>query len=196
MSPPQQQATRAATRSTQPRALHRRRHRRRATTSACCGGGGGSATFVQGNAHVLPFEGGSFDVVYEQDPDALANGDRIHVFREVARVLRPGGLLYFHHHWIPGPDWPADVLEPYLKDPVTGGDRMHFEGYVEDMKAAGLEVASAEACTELARSHLAGVERLMRQANGGALPDLCFEKTCACLERGLPFGILAVAYRL
>ena len=62
-------------------------------------------------------------------------------------------------------------------------------------QAAGLEVAHAEDCTALARRHLGGVAALMRQANDGQLPDVWFAKTCDYLERGLSFGVSAVAYK-
>eukprot|EP00478_Filoreta_tenera_P000070 GABV01000070.1.p2 GENE.GABV01000070.1~~GABV01000070.1.p2 ORF type:complete len:409 (-),score=175.02 GABV01000070.1:110-1336(-) len=60
------------------------------------------AKFVVGDVEQLPFEENSFDVVYGQDPDGLAKPTRKQAFAEVFRVLKPGGVFGFHHHWIPG----------------------------------------------------------------------------------------------
>ncbi len=60
--------------------------------------GCGPARFVQADAQALPFEDASYDFVYTVNamhhilsPEAQANA-----FREVVRVLRPGGVLVLH----------------------------------------------------------------------------------------------------
>lgn len=40
--------------------------------------------------------------VLGQDPDAMALPDRAKIHKELYRVLKPGGVLSFHHHWVPG----------------------------------------------------------------------------------------------
>lgn len=53
----------------------------------------GNVTLQQGDAHQLPFESNSFDVVYcRYLLEHVANPDM--VLREVARVLRPGGRFF------------------------------------------------------------------------------------------------------
>ena len=55
---------------------------------------GGRIEFRQGSALDIPFEDASFDVVWCQN--VLMNiDDKARVFREVGRVLRPGGLFAF-----------------------------------------------------------------------------------------------------
>ncbi len=53
---------------------------------------------------------------------------------EVLRVLRPGGLFHFGHHWIPGPGWPPQLLQQYWQDPITGSPRLSHECYLEDLQ--------------------------------------------------------------
>ena len=57
-----------------------------------CTAGAVTATFKLGEAHALPFEAGSFDVVVAMTILCFVD-DAAPVFREIARVLRPGGKL-------------------------------------------------------------------------------------------------------
>lgn len=52
----------------------------------------GRVTYQQGNALALPFDAGTFDVVWSQNV-AMNIGDRDRLYREMHRVLRPGGRL-------------------------------------------------------------------------------------------------------
>lgn len=73
---------------------------------------------VDGNFEELPFDDGSFDLVWSQDA-ILHSGNRYRVFEEVDRVLRPGGEFIFtdpmQRH-----DADPDALRPVL-------DRIHLE---------------------------------------------------------------------
>src|SRR6185369_5175801 len=51
-----------------------------------------NVTYVKGYIDAAPFEGGSFDVVISNGVINLAV-DKPQVFREIARLLRPGGKL-------------------------------------------------------------------------------------------------------
>lgn len=63
--------------------------RRRLTAS------GGRANFVQGDAFQLPIRG-PFDLAYSfRLIRHFADGDRIRLYRELHRVIRPGGVLVF-----------------------------------------------------------------------------------------------------
>lgn len=90
----------------------------------------GTVTYVAGDAYALPFADAEFDVVSAMD--FLEHVDRpAQVIAEMARVLRPGGLFFFHtfnRNWlawlvvIKGVEWfvkntPPDmhVLHLFLK---------------------------------------------------------------------------------
>lgn len=112
-----------------------------------------TVSFVAGSAMEMPFENESFDVAYGQDPDALASPEMKKVHSELFRVLKPGGVFIFHHHWVPGRGWPEDKFKAYLKE--SGSDEVNCDMYVDGLEKVGFEV-KAEDISELARSHLGG----------------------------------------
>lgn len=67
---------------------------------------------LHGNFEALPFEAGSFDVVWCQD-SLLHSGNRGLVLQEVKRVLKPGGQWIFTDP-MQADDCPRGVLEPVL----------------------------------------------------------------------------------
>ncbi|HEX6198011.1 MAG TPA: methyltransferase domain-containing protein [Jiangellaceae bacterium] len=73
---------------------------------------------VDGSFENLPFEDNAYDIVWSQDA-FLHSGDRARVLEEVARVLRPGGLLVFTDP-MASPGCPPDVATPILR-------RLHLE---------------------------------------------------------------------
>ncbi|KAG2433163.1 hypothetical protein HYH02_012706 [Chlamydomonas schloesseri] len=155
--------------------------------------------FAAASCHYMPLPSNSYDLVYGQDPDGLANEYRIHAFKEILRVLRPGGLFYFWHHWIPGPGWPAELLHEYGTDPVTGSPRLSFEQYVEDLEASGLQLVSATDCTDLAARHMGSMAARMRAEAGlgqaDPLPDRWLDRSLQFAQRGGTMGIAAVAIK-
>jgi sarcosine/dimethylglycine N-methyltransferase len=98
-------------------------------------------TVVDGSFQRLPFEAGSFDVVWSQDA-ILHSDDRAEVLREACRVLRPGGELVFTDP-MQADDCPAGVLEPIL-------ERIHLSSlgspgfYQATARDLGLEVLTVE----------------------------------------------------
>ncbi|HCE41423.1 MAG TPA: SAM-dependent methyltransferase, partial [Alcanivorax sp.] len=91
---------------------------------------------TDGNFEATPFEDGSFDVVWSQDA-LLHSGERAAVVREVARLLKPGGVFIFTDP-MRTDHCPDGVLQPIL-------DRLHLDTlgspgfYREQCAANGLE---------------------------------------------------------
>ena len=71
--------------------------------------------FIQGDATRLPLADGAFDSVFMLGGIHHVN-DRIALFREVARILKPGGRFYFRE--------PVSDFWPWLD--ATGGDLPHL----------------------------------------------------------------------
>lgn len=67
----------------------------------------------QGNFEDLPYEDNSYDIVWCQD-SILHSGNKELVFKEVARVLKPGGHFIFTDP-MQADDCPEGVLGPVLK---------------------------------------------------------------------------------
>lgn len=101
-------------------------------------------TFDEGFADDLPYPNESFDVVlFFESPCHFP--DRSRFFREVARVLRPGGRLA-GEDWLACEDLPSTTIEEYIlpicdtwATPTLGT----LSEYVSGMTAAGLSVQEA-----------------------------------------------------
>ncbi|AQT68815.1 Sarcosine/dimethylglycine N-methyltransferase [Anaerohalosphaera lusitana] len=100
---------------------------------------------VDGAFESLPFEDGSFDVIWSQDA-ILHSDQRDAVIKEAARVLKPGGEMVFTDP-MQSDDCPENVLQPIY-------DRIHLESlgspskYKKMAKDAGLEVEEFDELTD------------------------------------------------
>ena len=72
-------------------------------------------TFVHANALEMPFPDGSFDVVWTQHA-SMNIPDKAGLYREVARVARPGGRFAFFDV-LAGPNQPIHFPVPWATDP-------------------------------------------------------------------------------
>ena len=68
-----------------------------------------------GSALEMPFEAGSFDVVWTQHA-SMNIGDKERLYAEIHRVLRPGGRLVFHDI-MAGANQPIQFPVPWAKGP-------------------------------------------------------------------------------
>lgn len=150
--------------------------------------------FIAANAFEMPFADGTFDCIYGQDPDAMSHQDRILLFKELLRVLKPGGQFVFMHHWIPGPGFPKEEAKAidefnanlkFLAMDDCNGDR-----YLADLAKAGFKIDSYDDLTDLAAAHMRGVA-LLHMMKLGEIKDKWIINNLKYIDRGLPFGLQA-----
>jgi SAM-dependent methyltransferase len=122
-----------------------------AGVSVLAGAGLKNAVLVQANATALPIRSGSVDVVTSRLA-AHHFADAAAAFREIARVLRPGGLFVLVDNY--APDDPA--LQRFINEVETLRDPSHVRnhtvaGWSDLLKRAGLRptVDSDAAVTKL-----------------------------------------------
>lgn len=109
------------------------------------------ASFVQGSASHLPFQGESFDIVV-MECTLSTFADRRRVLEEMVRVSRPGGRLAIHDMaWADSVTWEERKrLAPLiLTDPET------VAGWTELFHSAGLRALEQSDETEALRSFVA-----------------------------------------
>jgi sarcosine/dimethylglycine N-methyltransferase len=106
---------------------------------------GDAIEVVEGAFESLPFDDGSFDVVWSQDA-ILHSGDRARVVAEAARVLAAGGQFVFTDP-MQADDCPDGVLQPIL-------DRIHLTSL--GSPAAYRQMAAGTGLTEVSYETLTG----------------------------------------
>jgi sarcosine/dimethylglycine N-methyltransferase len=106
---------------------------------------GDAIEVVEGAFESLPFDDGSFDVVWSQDA-ILHSGDRARVVAEAARVLVAGGQFVFTDP-MQADDCPDGVLQPIL-------DRIHLTSL--GSPAAYRQMAAGTGLTEVNYETLTG----------------------------------------
>jgi SAM-dependent methyltransferase len=75
----------------------------------------GRVTFVRGDALVIPFARGAFDVVWTQH-SSMNVASKDDLYRELRRVLRPGGRLVLHEV-MAGSRQPIHLPVPWASEP-------------------------------------------------------------------------------
>ncbi len=75
----------------------------------------GRVAFQHGNALDMPFPDGAFDRVWTQH-STMNIAEKERLYREIYRVLRPGGLLAMHE-MMAGPVQPIHFPVPWARDP-------------------------------------------------------------------------------
>ena len=166
------------------------------TAIAVAKGSTDKVEFVCEDATKMSYEEGSFDVIIGQDPDVFAHEPRLNCMQECFRVLKKGGFLLFHHHWIPGRNWDKGVLKKYCKE--SGAQELaNADAYQADLVKAGFSVEEVDDIHELAKSHLTTMLKTMKErvAKEGGKVQPWLEVTVQYIENGHKFGAQFVAYK-
>lgn len=89
-------------------------------------------TFICKSTEDIPIKRNYIDLVYGQDPDSLVDHNiRMKTFKEIYRILKPGGTFTFFHHWIPSLNWSYQELKGYNDCLVAA------QFYINDIKHTG-----------------------------------------------------------
>ncbi|WP_077966096.1 class I SAM-dependent methyltransferase [Ensifer adhaerens] len=100
-------------------------------------------SFIQSPPGPLPFMDGSFDVVFSKD--ALVHvPDKRALFREIFRVLSPGGIFAASDWLIAHDDEPSDDMKAYLAAEGLSFGMASAATYLAAMTAAGFTATHAE----------------------------------------------------
>ena len=136
---------------------------------------------VDGSFESVPYPDASFDVVWSQDA-ILHSGNRRQVIKEVARLLKPGGVFIFTDP-MQTDDCPEGVLEPILA-------RIHLDTlgspsfYREACAAEGLEEIGFEEHAEQLPRHYGRVLR-ETEAKEDSLKGEISEEYIERMKKGL-----------
>ena len=128
--------------------------------------------FQQADAMDLPFPAESFDAVLALE-SMLHMPDRLHVLRQVSRVLRPGGQLVlsdvFQRMPVSEESWP--VLD-HLLGTWKVSSLADLDEYPRMVRAAGLETRELINVSEYTKYSFARMAEVFRQAGPGVAPRM------------------------
>ena len=141
--------------------------------------------FRQGDATRMPFADGSFDVVWTEHV-AMNIADKPRLYREMHRVLKPGGTLAIYDI-LAGPAGPVLFPVPWARTPETSF-LVSPEELRKLVQEAGFQVAEWSDTTDAARAWFVAVAEKIRKEG---LPPLGFH-----LLVGAEFAAMAQNQRL
>ncbi len=164
---------------------------RRAADAACFSD---RVSFIQAVPGKLPFADGSFDIVFSKD--ALVHvADKEAIFRDIFRVLKPGGV-FAASDWLIGHDGePSAEMRDYLAAEGLSFGMASAARYLSAMRAAGLVNAKAESRNvwyrDVARQELARLQGPLHAAAVAAVGEPYIEKnirTWTAMQKVLDTG--------
>jgi ubiquinone/menaquinone biosynthesis C-methylase UbiE len=174
----------------------------RATMMAKDAGLADRVTFEVADAAELPYSDSSFDAVLAIE-SIVHMPDRPAVFRQIARVLRPGGRLVLTDcvEKVAPTDRQREIVENYRRFTLNS-PFLRLDEYLRTLAEAGLlPMEYLDITTETARHQLhmmAAIERQQAELSETYGPDMLttyksvFEE---CLEAGVPRYMLVTAER-
>lgn len=125
--------------------------------------------FVAENIFDLPFEDGSFDTIFGQDPDGFAHHEREAAFAEAYRVLQKGGVFGFHH-WVLHEDTAsAEYVKAYDQINIDLGYKsmvgVTVANYSQALKDAGFKWVEVLDFSHYYKEHLHAIKRIANKRN-------------------------------
>lgn len=121
------------------------------------------ARFKVADIFALPFPDNHFDVIYGQDPDGLAHKDRVGIFQECKRVLRPKGRIGFQL-WLPHADMTAIDLAFFEKVTADFGyrfmTRISVNDFLSDLKISGFTNIQVEDVSSMYQQHVVKMKKI------------------------------------
>lgn len=152
-----------------------------------------SCHFIQGDILSIPITNETFDFVYGQDPDGLAQWNKKLAFSEIFRVLKQGGTFGFHH-WIPATGAPDLVVDKFDKVNQDTGFLSHknvnTDSYLKDMEYSGFKILQVKDLSNLYRNHMSSIAENIEKS--GKQPDYWTSQWLK-LSRIHPFGVEILA---
>lgn len=156
--------------------------------------GAAGVAFVQAPPGPLPFVDGSFDVVFSKD--ALVHvPDKRPLFREIYRVLSPGGVFAASDWLIAHDDTPSDDMKAYLEAEGLSFGMASARAYLAAMAEAGFVESRAESRNEwyreVARTELSRLKGTLHSAAVAAVGEAYVAKnirTWTAMQKVLDSG--------
>ena len=129
---------------------------------------GDQVQFRQGNALEMPFEDGAFDVVWSQHA-AMNIEDRAGLYREMTRVLRPGGFMALYDI-LAGAGGAVLFPVPWARSPENSF-LVTPDHWRELLESVGLEITHWRDVSEEGHQYFLNVNRVIKEKG---LPPLGF----------------------
>jgi ubiquinone/menaquinone biosynthesis C-methylase UbiE len=142
----------------------------------------------------LPYGDSAFDIVYGQDADGLAHKDRSLIFKEIARVLKPQGVLAFQL-WIPCPSMPEDKVEYFEQVTIKAGfpemTRLSVKEFIDDLLSAGFTNIIIDDLSEIYKNHM--IKMAHEFSKKLKTPDAWHNMLLDLIEEHYEFGVRIIA---
>ncbi|KAB1065949.1 methyltransferase domain-containing protein [Salibacter halophilus] len=133
------------------------------------------------NFEKMPYDDESFDLIWMQDA-ILHSGNKEQVFKEIQRVLKPGGHFIFTDP-MQSDDCPDGVLEPILKR-IHLGELGSVKRYRQLAAANNLEAVNILEMPDQLRQHYTNVLKGLNNQRE-ELTEVCSETYLENMESGL-----------